>query len=61
MPCESADAGEPAKVSADRTSGVAEASRYSDDYIKATLVSAEEDLARERFERRDDPRIPNMN
>ena len=33
---------------------VAEASRHFDEYIKATLGSAEEDLARERFERRDD-------
>ncbi|KAK0510391.1 hypothetical protein JMJ35_006823 [Cladonia borealis] len=33
---------------------VAEASRHFDEYIKVTLGSAEEDLARERFERRDD-------
>lgn len=38
----------------DQFKKVAEASRHFDEYIKATLGSAEEDLARERFERRDD-------
>ena len=33
---------------------VAEASKHFDEYVKATVGSAEEDLARERFERRDD-------